>query len=180
MLRNSYARRGVSQSSIETVTEVTQVSLAGAKRSFVELEASSMDDESSEDYFPDDMSASSTSTNGGSSSSTASSNGSSSGRLKFVQFASHCAVVEIPHFDEYSDAQKMAMWNGSKKIRAMARINTAEFLFDGWSVETAAEEDQFVLVKGVAVHPAHVAKDRHKFLEGNKSATTEDEAEDQC
>jgi hypothetical protein len=155
-LRSIYARRGVSPPLLPVSPPVTQgvnnVSLAGAKRRFVELEPSDPDEYHSDSS--DDMSSSSSSF-GSSSCSTGS-------RVKYVQFSSHCAVVEIPHFAEYSSEQKEAMWNGSKKIRSMARINIAEYQFDGWNVETASEEDQFVVVAGVAVHPAHAAAEKKR------------------
>jgi hypothetical protein len=154
-LRLSYARRGVSppplppphEKVIKAVPEVLEVSLAGAKSRYVHLEAPS----DCEAYDSD---------------SDAHSMGSScpSSRAKFVQFASHCAVVEIPHFRQYSPEQREAMWNGSKKIRSMGRRNTAEYLYDGWNIETAAEEDEFVVVGGVPVHPAHVSMERKRQL----------------
>ena len=157
-LRHSYARRGVSPPLApplllprvveeEEVIEVTKVGLDGAKRRFVKLEAPADCDSESEDDS-DNMS-----------------NNGMSGlpfRVRYVQFASHCAVVEIPHFRDYSLQQKSAMWNGCKKIRTMARKNTAEYQYDGWSVETAAEEDQFITVSGNAVHPAHVSQAERK------------------
>lgn len=144
-LRCSYARRGVSLSPpppvvVDQVIEVSNVSLAGAKRSYVELDAPS-----DYDYFSD------------SSSDTSSTVGFSLRRVKYVQFASHSSVVEVPHFSVYAPDQKGAMWNGCKNIRTMARRNTIEYQHDGWSVETAAEEDEFVEVKGIMVHPAHVS-----------------------
>jgi hypothetical protein len=72
-----------------------------------------------------------------------------------VQFAKRCTVVEIPHYREYSPEQKELLWNGRKEIRTMARRNTREYQYDGWTVECAAEEDQFVLVEGEQVHPCH-------------------------
>lgn len=76
-------------------------------------------------------------------------------RPREVQFASHCQVLEIPHYREYSMEQKNAMWNGRKQLRSMARINTLEYSYDGWDPELACEEDQFVIVNDVPVHPAH-------------------------
>lgn len=158
-LRSNYARRGVSLPlQPPPVTRgVTNVSLAGAKRRFVELEPVSNSDDYHSDSS-DDMSSSS--------SSFGSSSYSTGSRVKYVQFSSHCAVVEIPHFADYSSKQKEAMWNGSKKIRSMARINVAEYQFDGWSVETASEEDQFVMVSGVAMHPAHAAAKKKQGDQG--------------
>lgn len=149
-LRRSYARRGITippQPPDELVVEVSKVSLAGAERRFVALDVPPSDCDSS--YHSD----------------SSSSIASFPSRVKFVQFASHCAVVEIPHFCEYSLEQKAAMWNGSKKIRSMARKNTAEYQYDGWNMESVAEEDQFVLVAGIPVHPAHVSAEYKKKLE---------------
>lgn len=169
-LRHAYARRGLvatpppppevtpsPPNEQRTTREVAQVSLAGAKRRYVELDVPSSGDEE-EDYASD------------SSDSFLSSSSSSTTRdcqryavktsrrrrhVKYVQFASHSVVVDIPHFRDYSSSQKAAMWNGSRTIKRMARQNTVEFQYDGWNMDAAAEEDQFVLVSGVPVHPAH-------------------------
>ena len=37
----------------------------------------------------------------------------------------------------------------------MAKRNSAEFLYDGWNIETASEEDEFVMVDGKSVHPVY-------------------------
>lgn len=74
---------------------------------------------------------------------------------KHVSFAKCCTVVEIPHYREYTEEQRQKLWNGRKQIRTMARKNTLEYQYDGWTLEAAAEEDQFVLVEGEHVHPSH-------------------------
>lgn len=76
-----------------------------------------------------------------------------------IQFARKCTVIEIPHYREYSPAQKEALWNGRKKIRRMAKTNTLEYQFDGWKLESAAEEHQFIATEdGESLHPWHAHK----------------------
>jgi hypothetical protein len=91
---------------------------------------------------------------------------------KHVQFAKRCTVVEIPHYREYSPEQKELLWNGRKEIRTMARRNTLEYQYDGWTVESAAEEDQFVLVQGEHVHPCHAPADDDDDEEEATTSTT--------
>lgn len=74
---------------------------------------------------------------------------------KHVSFAKCCTIVEIPHYKEYTDEQREKLWNGRKKIRSMARKNALEYQYDGWNLEAAAEEDQFIMVAGERVHPSH-------------------------
>jgi hypothetical protein len=133
---------------------VLQVSLAGAKHSYTQL------DVPSDEEYESDSSNSYLSFASSSMMSSCNYNRyvkASRRRTRTVQFATLCSVVEIPHYCEYTSKQRMAMWNGSKKIRIMARRNSAEFLFDGWNVETAAEEDKFVIVDGKSVHPVYAA-----------------------
>jgi hypothetical protein len=163
-LKQSYARRGVQSvspprpvignldnSKPPNKSEVSVVSLAGAKRSYIQLDVPPYDD------YDSDSSESCASL---SSSSTIDANynrfmKSSKRRMRFVQFATRCAVVEIPHRCAYSTKQKAAMWNGSKKIRIMAKRNAIEFQHDGWNIETASEEHEFVIVDGKSVHPVY-------------------------
>jgi hypothetical protein len=156
-LRQSYSRRGVPTitpppaiADKAPVHEVSKISLAGAKRRYVELDVPSDCVYTSDSSNSCESSTSSSTTYGA-----CERLGKSASYVKYVQFASHCAVVEIPHFREYSCNQKAAMWNGSKKIRIMAKKNTVEFHHDGWNIDTVAEEDQFVVVDGIPVHPAH-------------------------
>jgi hypothetical protein len=162
----SYARRGLAgvqhpevtpppSDEFRTTHEVSQVSLAGAKRRYVELDVPSSDDDYCSDSSDSFLSSSSSSTTRD-----CRRYGDITSRrrhVKYVQFASHSVVVEIPHFRDYSSSQKAAMWNGSRTIKRMARKNTMEFQYDGWNMNAAAEEDQFVLVSGVPVHPVHAA-----------------------
>ena len=169
-LRRSYSRRGVpskvtpprrvsiSEEEARKASDknhgVSQVSLAGAKRSYAQL------DVPSDVEYESDSSNSCLSLASSSMMSSCNYNRyvkASRRRIRTVQFATLCAVVEIPHFCEYTSKQKMAMWNGSKKIRMMAKRNSVEFQFDGWSIETAAEEDDFVIVDGKSVHPVYAA-----------------------
>lgn len=76
-------------------------------------------------------------------------------RMRSVDFTTHCAVIEIPHYTAYTPKQKKAMWNGSKMIRCMAKRNTLEYQFDKWNVNTVSEEDQFIIIDGKLVHPVH-------------------------
>jgi hypothetical protein len=133
---------------------ISQVSLSGAKRSYAQLDV------------PSDVEYESDSSNSCLSFASSSIMDSckynrylkaSRRRMRTVQFATLCSVVEIPHYCEYSAKQKMAMWNGSKKIRLMAKRNSAEFQFDGWNIETATEEDDFVIVDGKSVHPVYAS-----------------------
>jgi hypothetical protein len=165
-LRHSYARRGIATAQHPELTpppsdenrtahEVSQVSLAGAKRRYVELDVPSSDDDYCSDSSESFLSSSSSSTTRDCR--RYADKVSRRRHVKYVQFASHSVVVEIPHFRDYSSSQKAAMWNGSRTIKRMARKNTMEFQYDGWKMDEAAEEDQFVLVSGEAVHPVHAA-----------------------
>lgn len=78
---------------------------------------------------------------------------------KLVQFSHLCETIEIPHRNDYTEAQKSLMYTCRKIIKRNAKINTAEYRYDGWSLEDAAEEDDFVLVQGVRLHPSHAAKE---------------------
>jgi hypothetical protein len=180
-LRQSYSRRGVPSivspprrdttgntlndvepnARVEKDSGVLQVSLAGAKRSYAQLDVPS-DVEYESDSS--DSCASLASSSSSSSSSSSQINHSyeyrryvkaARRRVRTVQFATLCSVVEIPHYCEYNARQKMQLWNGSKKIRMMAKRNSAEFLYDGWNIETASEEDEFVMVDGKSVHPVY-------------------------
>lgn len=91
---------------------------------------------------------------------------------KHVHFAKCCTVVEIPHYREYSQEQKELLWNGRKEIRTMAKRNTLEYQFDGWTVESAAEEDQFVLVQGEHVHPCHAPAEEQTSAESSTTLPT--------
>ena len=133
---------------------VSQVSLAGAKRSYAQLDVPS-DVEYESDSSNSCLSfASSSMTNNFNYNRYVKATRS---RIRTVQFATLCSIVEIPHYCEYTFKQKLAMWNGSKKIRMMAKRNATEFQFDGWNIETAAEEDKFVIVDGKSVHPVYAA-----------------------
>jgi hypothetical protein len=57
------------------------------------------------------------------------------------------------------------MWNGRQAIRRMVRKNTVEYDYEGWNVENTIEEDDFVVVSGVRVHPAHISRERMRQLE---------------
>ena len=174
-LRQSYSRRGVPSivspprhdttgagntlndvdpnARVEKHSGVLQVSLAGAQRSYAQLDV------------PSDVEYESDSSDSCASLASSSSQINSyefsryvkapRRRVRTVQFATLCSVVEIPHYCEYNARQKMQMWNGSKKIRMMAKRNSAEFLYDGWNIETASEEDEFVMVDGKSVHPVY-------------------------
>lgn len=168
-LRRSYSRRGVlsvvqppRRVSISEGTPtalagdqgVLHVSLAGAKRSYTQL------DVPSDEEYESDSSNSCISLASSSVMSTYNYNRyvkASRRRTRAVQFATLCSVVEIPHHCEYTAKQKLAMWNGSKKIRMMAKRNSAEFQYDGWNIETASEEDEFIIVDGKSVHPVYAA-----------------------
>lgn len=171
-LRRAYARRGCPAS----VLEVTNGSLVGAPRRRVALidhseEQDDDDDDdeevavaavveedcSSSDDEDDALSTVSFTSSAAETSSSSSPSGSSQQQRR-LRFASHTAVVEIPHFGQYSPQQHKAMWNGTQSIKQMARINTVEYQYDGWTVEAACEEDQFVVVRGVPVHPAHATR----------------------
>jgi hypothetical protein len=171
-LRRTYTRRGVPSTGTSprrvSISEqaprpsgeskgVLQVSLAGAKRSYAQLDVPS-----DEEYESDSSTSSCLSLVSSSMMNTFSYNRYTKPprrRIRTVQFATLCSVVEIPHYCEYTTMQKMAMWNGSKKIRMMAKRNSAEFQFDGWNVENAAEEDKFVIVDGKSVHPVYAASE---------------------
>lgn len=108
---------------------VRQISLAGAKRSWVELDAELLSYDSDDSYSPP----------------------------RKIHFATHCAVVEIPHYSCYSPEQKQRLWNGRKLIKKLAKQNIGEYQYDGWKLDAAAEEDSFVTIDGVAMHPSHAA-----------------------
>jgi hypothetical protein len=151
------------------IQEVKRVSLVRAKCTYVDLIDHGGDGYESEDsniseYDDDDESMRSYSVvsseeeedEGDSGSTTEAKGNSSDGRS--VRFSPRCQVVEIPHYRDYSPEQKRNMWNGRKQIRAMARKNTAEYRYDGWSVDCATEEEDFVSIAGVLVHPAHLER----------------------
>lgn len=96
------------------------------------------------------------------------SDGENESHNKRVHFSEDSTVKEIPHFSAYTESQRFAMWNGRQAIRRMVRKNTAEYDYEGWSVDSTIEEDDFVMVSGVRVHPAHVSRERKKQLEAAK------------
>ena len=173
-LRQSYSRRGVlsmvSPPGRVTISEeapkalaqnrgVLHVSLAGAKRSYAQL------DVPSDEEYESDSSNSCISIASSSVMRSYSYNRyvkASRRRTRTVQFATLCSVVEIPHHCEYTAKQKMAMWNGCKKIRMMAKRNSAEFQYDGWNIETASEEDKFIVVDGKSVHPVYASAEANE------------------
>jgi len=92
-------------------------------------------------------------------------NGSSRRHKRHVHFSNESTVKEIPHYSTYTEKQKHALWMGRKAIRRMVRRNTQEYSYEWWSPESTLEEEDFIVVSGVRVHPVHVSRERIKQLE---------------
>lgn len=72
-----------------------------------------------------------------------------------VSFNREVQVVDIPHYDEYSDSLRDRLWNSTRDIRKLVKRNLIEFLADGWDWRSAKEENEFTrLPTGELVHPA--------------------------
>lgn len=76
-------------------------------------------------------------------------------RKRKVHFDTVAETLQVPHKNDYTACQKRLMYNTRKQIRKQAKRNVAEYQYDGWSIDKAAEEDAFVTVDGELVHPSH-------------------------
>jgi hypothetical protein len=72
-----------------------------------------------------------------------------------VKFTMTCTVVQIPNLREYSAEQKKAMYTTAKERYAIKKNASYEYGYDGRNLENASEEDTFVVVNGVLMHPCH-------------------------
>jgi hypothetical protein len=73
-----------------------------------------------------------------------------------IQFKCYVKVAEIPHHDSYSPTQRSQMWNNSKTLRGMAKVNRIEYNWEGTDWQNAPEEDEFCSIDGKIIHPAHL------------------------
>jgi hypothetical protein len=76
---------------------------------------------------------------------------------KRVHFSKFSSVKVIPHYSSYTMEERRAMWNGRKEIRRLAKKNSREYNFEGGRAENAIEEQDFVDLDGIRIHPAHFA-----------------------
>lgn len=73
-----------------------------------------------------------------------------------IKFNCYVKEVEIPHHSAYCPAQRMQLWNSSKKLREMVNVNRIEYDWEGNDWQNAPEEDEFCVIKGEMMHPAHL------------------------
>lgn len=72
-----------------------------------------------------------------------------------ISFAAHVTVKEIPSHREYSEEERLDLWNGAQAVAESVQRNTVEFRAEGWDWETVLEEESFVrLSSGELIHPA--------------------------
>jgi hypothetical protein len=76
-----------------------------------------------------------------------------------IRFHSYVKVVNIPSRFAYTTKQKRRMWNGENAIRQNAKRNKVEYEWEGWQWQNVIEEDEFTLIDGQLIHPAHTMAD---------------------
>ena len=78
-----------------------------------------------------------------------------------VRFVPEVKVTEIPSFRSYSDQEKSRMWTNISILRAEARRNTIEWMWEGCKLDKVVEENEFRCDHfGNMLHPAHFQRRR--------------------